>query len=86
MLRLLGVNRKAICLTRYRLIKDRLAVSERYKAKLQLDLKYITAKKLELELLILNNDKDINHWRYWDRQKDELRAVMEKIPKPKNNK
>lgn len=86
MLRLRNVNKKAINLTRYRPIPDRVAVSERYKIKLQKDLERTIERKRELELLIACNDKDISHWKFWDRQKGQLRAVMEKIPIFKKNK
>jgi hypothetical protein len=39
-----------------------------------------------LKILIAAADKDIVHWRYWDKQKGLFRAVMEKIPTLKNKK
>lgn len=86
MLRLLDEKSNAISLAKHRPIKDRLAVSLRYRDKLIQDLEYVNAKKRDLEILIESNDKDINHWRFWDRQEGALRAVMEKIPTPKNKK
>lgn len=79
-MRLWGKNNKTINLTKYRSIGDRLAVSERYKYKLQKDLERTIERKKNLELLIFYSEKDISHWEFWDRQKKELRAVMEKIP------
>lgn len=86
MLRLLNVNKKAINLTRHRPIPDRVAVSERYKIKLQKDLERTLERKNELEILIACNDKDISHWKFWALQKGQLRALMEKIPIFKKNK
>lgn len=79
MLRLFRVK-KAINLTKHRSIVDRIAVSERYKTKLQLDLERTERRAGEIKFLIACNDKDISHWNFWNRQADCLRKVMEKIP------